>query len=283
MQTNKQNKHARTQGDRARGRSNAENTRRREVCAGTRTALTDPTDEDIELLKECEREFSRAGSFRRVYPVEGCVDTARWSKYFETKRYYNALLLEWVMRAKEHAGLTVEEYVSLRNGNITESNGSGVIKGSRKSRQMGRGADRHAVSSSPVCLDSLFDNRIMWRGTNDNGLREAADVAAVYAAHTPSILSNVRSTSSMPGYPIQGSGFVSQMPGYATQDSVNTPASTTKCTSPPTFPKAGSMHGHSINLNNTPSTTSQLTVGKSSPKFLSLSTRQRPTSWSWGT
>ncbi|XP_071958532.1 tubulin monoglutamylase TTLL4-like [Antedon mediterranea] len=51
------------------------------------------TPDDICMLIESEDEFSRRGSFQRIYPSP---ISAKYSRFFETTRYYNVLLEEWV-------------------------------------------------------------------------------------------------------------------------------------------------------------------------------------------
>jgi len=101
-------KQARLLGERQ-GRSNAENIRRREVCAGQRSALADMTEDDYEVLSDCEQEFGRVGGFKRCFPNPDMERTMRWSKFFESRRYYNLLVLEYMRKVAEEPGLTVNE------------------------------------------------------------------------------------------------------------------------------------------------------------------------------
>ncbi|CAF0936843.1 unnamed protein product [Didymodactylos carnosus] len=53
------------------------------------------TPDDIRLLTETEDEYARRGSFERIYPTH---QTRKYLKYFETPRYYNLLLNEWITK-----------------------------------------------------------------------------------------------------------------------------------------------------------------------------------------
>jgi len=53
------------------------------------------TPDDIRILIETEDEFARRGSFERIFPTN---QTKKYLKYFETPRYYNILLNEWILK-----------------------------------------------------------------------------------------------------------------------------------------------------------------------------------------
>lgn len=55
------------------------------------------TPDDLRILVETEDEFARRGCFERIFPT---YQTRKYLKYFETPRYYNLLLNEWI--AKYH-------------------------------------------------------------------------------------------------------------------------------------------------------------------------------------
>ncbi|CAF3852147.1 unnamed protein product [Rotaria magnacalcarata] len=53
------------------------------------------TPDDLRILIESEDEYSRRGSFERIFPTN---QTRKYLKYFETPRYYNLLLNEWISK-----------------------------------------------------------------------------------------------------------------------------------------------------------------------------------------
>lgn len=53
------------------------------------------TPDDLRILIETEDEFARRGSFERIFPTN---QTRKYLKYFETPRYYNLLLNEWITK-----------------------------------------------------------------------------------------------------------------------------------------------------------------------------------------
>lgn len=59
------------------------------------TILDILTPDDIRFLTESIDEDGRKGGFQRVFPTPS---THRYLKYFETPRYYNLLLDQWVQR-----------------------------------------------------------------------------------------------------------------------------------------------------------------------------------------
>ncbi|CAF3184409.1 unnamed protein product [Rotaria sp. Silwood2] len=63
------------------------------------------TPDDLRILIETEDEFSRRGSFERIFPTS---QTRKYLKYFETPRYYNLLLNEWITKYNrmEERGIT---------------------------------------------------------------------------------------------------------------------------------------------------------------------------------
>ena len=61
------------------------------------TIIDKLTPDDIRILVESEDEFNRRGNFIRVFPNS---NTQKYLKLFETKRYYNILLGEWIKKYK---------------------------------------------------------------------------------------------------------------------------------------------------------------------------------------
>jgi tubulin polyglutamylase TTLL4 len=53
------------------------------------------TPDDLRILIETEDEYSRRGSFERIFPTN---QTRKYLKYFDTPRYYNLLLNEWIAK-----------------------------------------------------------------------------------------------------------------------------------------------------------------------------------------
>jgi len=60
------------------------------------TILDKLTPDDLIILMETEDEFSRCGEFERMLPVSS--QEKSYIKYFETPRYYDLLLDEWIKR-----------------------------------------------------------------------------------------------------------------------------------------------------------------------------------------
>lgn len=60
--------------------------------------LDNLTPDDVRILIETEDEFSRRGSFHRIFPGAG---TNRYMKYFNENRYYNILLNAWTNKYEE--------------------------------------------------------------------------------------------------------------------------------------------------------------------------------------
>ena len=53
------------------------------------------TPDDLRILIESEDENVRKGNFIRVFPT---VNSKKYLKFFETPRYYNILLCEWLSK-----------------------------------------------------------------------------------------------------------------------------------------------------------------------------------------
>jgi tubulin polyglutamylase TTLL4 len=53
------------------------------------------TPDDLRILIETEDENVRRGNFIRVFPS---VNSKKYLKFFETSRYYNLLLSEWILK-----------------------------------------------------------------------------------------------------------------------------------------------------------------------------------------
>jgi tubulin polyglutamylase TTLL4 len=53
------------------------------------------TPDDLRILVETEDENNRRGNFTRIFPSQ---TSKPYLKYFETTRYYNILLSEWIAR-----------------------------------------------------------------------------------------------------------------------------------------------------------------------------------------
>ncbi|UJR26634.1 hypothetical protein I4U23_007952 [Adineta vaga] len=67
------------------------------------------TPDDLRILIETEDEFARRGSFERIFPTN---QTRKYLKYFETPRYYNLLLNEWITKYTRNE----DRGISLLNG-----------------------------------------------------------------------------------------------------------------------------------------------------------------------
>ena len=67
------------------------------------TVLDTLTPDDIRILTESIDEDSRKGGFQRVFPTPS---THKYLKFFESARYYNLLLDQYVQRFNrmEHRG-----------------------------------------------------------------------------------------------------------------------------------------------------------------------------------
>ena len=57
------------------------------------------TPDDIRVLIETEDEFNRRGNFYRIFPN---ANTKKYLRFFETTRYYNLLLSEWLSKFKNN-------------------------------------------------------------------------------------------------------------------------------------------------------------------------------------
>lgn len=57
------------------------------------------TPDDLRMLIESEDEFNRRGHFQRVFPSN---NTKKYLKFFETTRYYNLLLAEWISKYRNN-------------------------------------------------------------------------------------------------------------------------------------------------------------------------------------
>ncbi len=51
------------------------------------------------MLIETEDEFNRRGNFTRIFPSH---NSKQYLKYFETMRYYNLLVIEWINKYKNN-------------------------------------------------------------------------------------------------------------------------------------------------------------------------------------
>ena len=61
----------------------------------TQTITDTLTPDDLRMLIETEDENVRRGNFIRVFPN---VNSKKYLKFFETPRYYNLLLSEWILK-----------------------------------------------------------------------------------------------------------------------------------------------------------------------------------------
>lgn len=59
------------------------------------TILNVLTPDDLRILIESEDELARSGQFERIFPAK---DTRKYMKLFDTTRYYNLLLQEWIAK-----------------------------------------------------------------------------------------------------------------------------------------------------------------------------------------
>lgn len=57
------------------------------------------TPDDLRVLIETEDEYNRRGCFLRIFPSS---NSKKYLKLFETTRYYNLLLSEWVAKFKSN-------------------------------------------------------------------------------------------------------------------------------------------------------------------------------------
>jgi hypothetical protein len=65
-----------------------------------RKTITDVlTPDDLRILIESEDEFARHGNFVCVFPTS---DSYKYLKFFETTRYYNILLTEWLHKYRNN-------------------------------------------------------------------------------------------------------------------------------------------------------------------------------------
>ena len=53
------------------------------------------TPDDLRILIEFEDELVRSGNFSCLFPT---MDSHKYMKYFDTTRYYNILLIEWLIK-----------------------------------------------------------------------------------------------------------------------------------------------------------------------------------------
>ena len=53
------------------------------------------TPDDLRILIEFEDEVARCGNFTCLFPT---VDSNKYMKFFESTRYYNVLLIEWILK-----------------------------------------------------------------------------------------------------------------------------------------------------------------------------------------
>lgn len=53
----------------------------------------------MRILIETEDEYARRGNFLRVFPSN---NTKKYLKFFETTRYYNLLLNEWITKFRKN-------------------------------------------------------------------------------------------------------------------------------------------------------------------------------------
>jgi tubulin polyglutamylase TTLL4 len=60
-----------------------------------RNILDKLTSEDVAVLAQTEDEFSRRGMFERVYPSH---QSTRYRHFFESEKYYNILLEQWLLK-----------------------------------------------------------------------------------------------------------------------------------------------------------------------------------------
>lgn len=67
------------------------------------------TPDDVRILVESEDEFNRRGCFIRIFPS---TNANKYLRLFETKRYYNLLLSEWLLKYRGNR----EKAINLLNG-----------------------------------------------------------------------------------------------------------------------------------------------------------------------
>ncbi|RNA18241.1 Tubulin polyglutamylase [Brachionus plicatilis] len=73
------------------------------------TIMDKLTPDDIRILVESEDEYNRRGCFIRIFPS---ASSHKYLKLFETKRYYNFLLSEWVLkyRGNREKAINLKKY-----------------------------------------------------------------------------------------------------------------------------------------------------------------------------
>ena len=76
----------------------------------TQTITDTLTPDDLRMLIETEDENVRRGNFIRVFPN---VNSKKYLKFFETPRYYNLLLSEWILkyRNSHDKGNSVKSFI----------------------------------------------------------------------------------------------------------------------------------------------------------------------------
>ena len=57
------------------------------------------TPDDLRVLIETEDENNRRGHFTRIFPS---YNSRQYLKYFDTIRYYNILVIEWIIKYKSN-------------------------------------------------------------------------------------------------------------------------------------------------------------------------------------
>jgi tubulin polyglutamylase TTLL4 len=73
------------------------------------------TPDDIRILVETEDEYARRGNFVRVFPTP--ESGKRYLKLFETPRYYNLLLEQWIRKhgCNSDRGLKLLNHYCVKN------------------------------------------------------------------------------------------------------------------------------------------------------------------------
>ena len=74
------------------------------------------TADEMSMLMDHEEEFSRKGSFSRVFPLAANVDY--YSKFFEVPRYHNNLLWAYIRGGQQSQSIINRHYKRVYNVNV---------------------------------------------------------------------------------------------------------------------------------------------------------------------
>lgn len=74
------------------------------------------TADEMSMLMDHEEEFSRKGSFSRVFPLAANVDY--YSKFFEVQRYFNHLLWAYIRGGQQSQQIINKHYKRVFTVNV---------------------------------------------------------------------------------------------------------------------------------------------------------------------